>query len=87
MKDRRTVIDFVVVGSGEFPIDMLRYDSAWPATEPESYKVRCDYTVPHTQRRREVRLSMAAPLGKTGPTIGRWKSFGWNVTFINGEPQ
>ncbi|SRR6266540_284849 len=28
---KREVVEYVVVGAGHFPIDMLRYDCAWPA--------------------------------------------------------
>ena len=55
---------YEVQGVGLFPIDMLRYDSAWPA-DSESVEA---------QGRRTVRLSSYRQ-----PTIDRWSSFGWTV--------
>jgi len=37
--------DFEVEGSGEFPIDMLRYTCAWPKGETDSRVVRVIETV------------------------------------------
>jgi hypothetical protein len=69
---------FAVVGDGNFPHDMLRYDHCWPATESDA--TRMDYAsnsaVPREVRRIELR-------GLTGPTPARWRSFGWKVVAIN----
>lgn len=66
---------FTVRGRGEFPIDMLRYDRATPATEQDSgviirsfRNLRIGDSGPH-----EVRVS--APR----MTYARWQSFGWTV--------
>lgn len=71
-------IDFTVVGSGEFPFDMLRYDHAWPASESQARLMSSSIHVPAGPRRIEMR-------GLTGPTPARWASFGWKVVAINGE--
>jgi hypothetical protein len=58
---------FTVVGSGQFPFDMLRYDHCWPTWGDQSGLLT------HTEQRR-ITLS-----GLTGPTPARWASFGWKV--------
>lgn len=68
-----------VEGSGEFPFDMLRYDSCVPATGEDAGKLH-HY---HDELRR-VRLLMHE-VGRGGPTVGRWQSFGWKVVGYGGE--
>ncbi len=68
----------------EFPIDMLRYDSCWPAHE--------DGKITHTFHGRFVEEKRAEPAeieltGLREPTKGRWESFGWKVIEIDGMPQ
>lgn len=60
---------YIVVGAGEFPFDMLRYDCCWPANETDSYKLSSDHV-----EVREVHLQ-----GIRTPHYGRWASFGWNI--------
>jgi hypothetical protein len=62
-------IFFAVTGNGDFPFDMLRYDKCWPASEAAS---RLLDDLLGTQRRVELR-------GLIGPTVARWRSFGWTV--------
>ena len=70
--------DFTVRGRGAFPLDMLRYDAAYPASSPDAlviektFRERLEgftsvWTV-HLQTRSEI-----------GPTPGRWQSFGWQI--------
>lgn len=66
-------IFFTVVGDGEFPIDMLRYDKCWPNSSHDTSLVNRQ-----GERRIECR-------GLTGPTPARWTSFGWTVVSVNGE--
>lgn len=66
-------IRYKVRGLLAFPIDMLRYDSAWPASEHDSNTI--EHSVTHnTNGPAEVVVYARQPL-----TIGRWKSFGWEV--------
>ena len=58
---------FYVAGRGEFPLDMLRYDSCWPVTDTGAL-------IDRGQRR----IKMACAKG-IGPTVDRWRSFGWTV--------
>lgn len=66
---------WVVRGSLAFPIDMLRYDSAHPASEEDSNNIArsvASYGADHDAL--EVRVKM-----RGDPTLDRWKSFGWQV--------
>jgi hypothetical protein len=70
---------FVVVeGSGEFPLDMLRYDSAFPATEIDSSMVV------NRSNLRAVALIVRS-VNDLGPTSDRWRSFTWRVVGIFDE--
>jgi hypothetical protein len=72
--NRRNVetIEYMVTGTGRFPFDMLRRDSAWPADESQSYLLAGDDG--DLRSTRTVRLR-----GLNFPTVGRWRSFGWSV--------
>jgi hypothetical protein len=63
---------YEVQGIGGFPIDMLRYDSAWP-TDSESAS-RMVTSRAHAEGRRTIRLA-----SYHRPTVDRWSSFGWTV--------
>lgn len=79
---KRQIYWFTVSGTGLFPIDMLRFDLAWPASSDDAERiVGGDFgygvgedSVPRD--RRSIRLGCA---NRGGPTIGRWSSFGWTV--------
>lgn len=71
---------FVVRQRGKlgFPLDMLRYDSCYPATSEDATRIGmtlrrepCPWLLdePHT-----IELT-----GPRSPTAGRWASFGWDV--------
>lgn len=65
---------FEVTGKGQFPFDMLRYDSCHPLYESDSRIMRhpCgDYQI--------VALGHWGPSSWT-PTTSRWRSFHWVVT-------
>ena len=63
----RTAFTYTVVGQWEFPLDMLRYDAAWPNTEKDAAMIL-------GKERRPVRLC-----SHQAPTPERWASFGWKV--------
>lgn len=72
MRQRRFVeVFFLVRGSGDFPVDMLRYDACCPATEADSYML---------ERRdlRAILMRRFSPDGRPG-NEARWKSFGWEA--------
>jgi hypothetical protein len=62
----------IVSGAGQFPYDMLRYDTCFPVDEnaitPRDSEPRRDVLLCSRQFRREWR-----------PTEPRWRSFGWEV--------
>ena len=62
---------FTVEGMGEFPLDMLRYDGAWPYSTEDVYKMRHDI-----RERRSIRLVTGSD---NSPCIGRWNSFMWSA--------
>lgn len=65
---------YTVEGSGYFPLDMLRYDSSYPATSEA-----VDGLNGLQEQQRTVELGCVNHK-KWEPTVGRWNSFGWSVT-------
>ena len=61
----------VVEGNGEFPVDMLRYDSAFPAQE-------CDTSAIGRHETRRVVLCRRSVNQEPG-TPDRWRSFTWKI--------
>lgn len=72
---KRRLWFYSVQGRGSFPIDMLRYDRCWPASEGgDSAKVEASFQPRASREERIVAL-----IGLDEPTEGRWASFGWKV--------
>jgi len=71
---------FVVKGIGRFPIDMLRYDSAYPRTSEDAIKI--DQACAGELRKWEVSLCSES---RHAPTVGRWESFLSRVVEVNGR--
>jgi len=63
-----------ITGNGEFPLDMLRYDTASPATEEMSGKI--EDTIKNYSRGWEVYVKSES---KFPWTVGRWESFGCKI--------
>jgi len=74
MKLKQTLL--VVEGSGDFPVDMLRYDSCVPWGDRDSDKVSRGHEL------RCVALRRFSTTGR-GATATRWRSFGWRVLWEN----
>jgi hypothetical protein len=76
---KNIITDIVVTGRLSFPFDMLRYDSAWPATSTDAAileqmtRNRGGFYV--AGRRKTATLNLRC-YGK--PTPDRWASFGWS---------
>jgi hypothetical protein len=72
----RELYRYKVTGTGHFPIDMLRYDCAYPASQEAVSTIGADR--PRAQvlgaERRTVELR-----SHHRPTVDRWASFGWTV--------
>lgn len=73
-----TTYYFEVEGAGTFPVDMLRYDGAWPRDEADSALVQ-QHAYSEPQGRRVVRLASTYTGGNHHPCSDRWRSFGWQV--------
>jgi len=61
-----------VTGSGPFPLDMLRYDSCWPA-RPE------DVIALLSKEQRTVLIARWSCSKTGGWKPARWQSFGWTL--------
>ena len=64
---------YKVTGTGDFPIDMLRYDHAYPATS-EAVSAMGSSRLEDRSQQRTVDLC-----SYRWPTPDRWRSFGWLV--------
>lgn len=70
--------EFIIRGIGELPLDMMRYDRATPLTQ-------MDVSIANNHESREVseiKLVRFAQNKNDGPTVDRWKSFGWQVSDV-----
>lgn len=73
---------FTVESNFSFPIDMLRYDGCFPASEVDSGVISRSLT----DFERPVKVKIGRWVhgkGYSEPTIGRWESFGCKVSEIN----
>lgn len=82
--------EFVVTGTGEFPIDMLRYDRCSPVSQLDASHVISSFNGNLDEDKElSVRLiRFTEGKGKNyadNPTVDRWKSFGWQVSDIRWE--
>lgn len=78
LKERGPFKTFRVTGgTGTFPVDMLRYDCAWPATEDDSYLLAIAID-PATDLDRRVTITLRC-LHTTKATPARWEAYGWRV--------
>jgi hypothetical protein len=71
-------ITFTVEGQYPFPIDMLRYDSAYPATSDDAVQISA--ALRGLRRGDEKRTRTVTLRSFRQPTAARWESFGWKVT-------
>jgi hypothetical protein len=69
---------YTVEGVGLFPIDMLRYDGAWPATAADGLAIHASLRArpPHPATRRIQLIS------NREPTTARWQSYHWRVVEV-----
>lgn len=74
MKKSKVYIRYAVVaGSGNFPYDMLRFDSCFPERQEDTGRMDRYET--------QVRAVVVRRVSEGKPefTQGRWRSFGWTV--------
>ena len=67
----KTLYEYYVTGRGDFPLDMLRYDGAWPASGEDAARL---VLLDDRRSNRSVKLR-----SYNAPTLARWMSFGWSV--------
>lgn len=60
-----------------FPIDMLRYDQSYPATEGDAGKIERTFNL-----RERTTQSIDLVSDVATPTPARWASFGWTVVCV-----
>jgi hypothetical protein len=71
--------EYTVEGLGDFPLDMLRHDCAYPADEERVAAITAGLAWAaarwRSRERRLVRL-----VSQREPTSERWRALGWTVT-------
>lgn len=70
---------YKATGRGQFPIDMLRYDRSFPATETGSVLIEED------RSHRTVYLVHYSDIKVWEPSVRRWESFGWEAELTDVE--
>jgi hypothetical protein len=77
---------FEVTGTGNFPFDMLRYDTCFPARQEDTARFlepeRDKGAMKKFKSQRSIRLCALSHNPKWSPTFQRWASFGWGVTRV-----
>lgn len=68
--------------SATFPLDMLRYDSCYPASETDAHKIENSFS--HSGEGKSAKdLAITIVRAVTEPkrpfTVPRWESFGWSI--------
>jgi hypothetical protein len=72
----KRMYEYYASGTGSFPFDMLRHDSAWPASGFDAAAMD-DSTWTKPDRRSGVRSIKLRSYRE--PTVARWSSFNWSV--------
>lgn len=73
---------FRVTGRGHFPVDMLRYDHCFPATQEAVNGIDVTRYQRETTEVREVELAQYHNGAMPHITFERWRSFGWSVVQV-----
>lgn len=80
---------FVVEGRYPFPVDMLRYDACYPSDAESATNIAASINPEQNHqlpKGETFKVTLTATTPRFVPTEGRWESFMWKVTEINGEP-
>ena len=76
----------VVIGSGEFPVDMLRRDNCVPAWQGSANLIQADrHAASRSGEPRIIELRMMLRGEEQKPTFEEWNSFGWIVLEFDGK--
>jgi hypothetical protein len=76
MTDR---FEYAVEGVGDFPLDMLRHDCAYPADQESVAAIMAGLRWAASRKRSRETLVVRL-VSHRAPTAQRWRSFGWTVT-------
>lgn len=79
-KNTHFIQKFVVRGKLPFPLDMLRYDAAFPRDSDDAIAISTSFDP--LSGSVTVTLNRAA-LPYSYPTFRRWESFGWEVISVD----
>ncbi len=64
-------------GSGNFPIDMLRYAAGWPMTDLDAERIHRTIELPNYRKGVEVAITFNGSMGHALNVSERFDSFGW----------
>ena len=70
--------EYSVEGVGDFPLDMLRHDRAYPADEESVTAIMAGLPWA-AARKRSRELLVVRLVSERAPTPERWRSYGWTV--------
>lgn len=85
MADESPRFAYTVEGVGDFPLDMLRHDRAYPADAESVAAILKGLAWAAVKRSRTpLRVSLCAD---RAPMVERWRSFGWTVTVMRAAPE
>jgi len=76
MADR---FEYTVEGVGDFPLDMLRHDCAYPADQESVAAITAGFRWAASRKRSRETL-LVRLVSNRAPTSERWRAFGWIVT-------
>ena len=82
MADR---FEYAVEGIGDFPLDMLRHDCAYPADQESVSAITAGFRWA-AARMRSRELIVVRLVSDREPTPERWRPFGWTVKAERSEP-
>ena len=83
MTDR---FEFAVEGVGDFPLDMLRHDCAYPADQESVAAIMAGLRWAASRKRSRETLRVRL-VSHRAPTSERWRTFGWTVTASRPESE
>ena len=74
------LITYTVQGVGDFPLDMLRHDAAYPADKEsvDAILAGLGWAAARKSSRKTKTVSVRL-ISNREPTLERWRSFGWTV--------
>ena len=70
--------EYAVEGVGDFPLDMLRHDRAYPADQESVAAIMAGLRWA-ASRKRSPELLLVRLMSDRAPTSERWRAFGWIV--------